>query len=152
MTGENNRTAMVNGLAKSIANFLLNRTPSVFGRISVYWSMTKVNKTEKSHIQRLPKISPYAAPAMEAPIVWAAVLIARITEMGRSIFFFNWVHWFPILGCVWEISPIWLVDKLNKTDSKREQSPETEIATKRLTINTVMNFNNSVLSDLFRYY
>jgi len=48
------RVATASGIAMSVASCRLNWTPSVFGRISVNWSIAKVNASEKSQIHWSP--------------------------------------------------------------------------------------------------
>jgi hypothetical protein len=117
------------GLARKNPNSLLNRTPSDLGKISVNCSITKVNASEKSQIHLLPKRPAKLDPATAAPIVWADVLSARITVMGRVISDLKFCHIRPIEGCFSDNRAIWLGVRLNNAASAKEHMNETPNAT-----------------------
>ena len=79
------KTATCSGRAATAITRRLNRTPSVFGRISVYCTINSVNTSENTPMYWLPKVAARLPPATAAPMVWAAVLMIRITAIGLSI-------------------------------------------------------------------
>ena len=116
----------------------LKRTPSVFGRISVYWTMTRVKIRENSQIWLLPNNLSNCAPAMEAPNVCAAVLRIRITAIGFSISCLNLLQRRPINGDFSVIMAILLGVMLKRAASMTEHKNDTPSATAMLIIKVVI--------------
>ena len=110
---------------------ILKRTPRVLGSNSVYCTMSKVKMREKTLMTvALPgKRALRLAPASAAPMVWAAVLMIRITARGLSISCFKLMAHLPAREEVRLSSASWLGEMLKSAASMSEQQWEKTIAT-----------------------
>ena len=92
ISGSSSRIVICKGCAASIITDWLKRIPSVFGKISVYCTISSVKPSEKTHIHEAPKSLSNWAPATAAPAVDSAEfrvlfdgLKARISSLEEQL-------------------------------------------------------------------